>query len=1859
MAVDDPFFWDIDRLIEELLTAGRLPPALAGKLPGDVALQLRESGADGECLLVFEDVEGKANLVDFVVNQLALKKLPQRLNFQKIIRHLQNRSPGYLAWKQEWMTARAVREKSESDMDVESMKSGTRQSGMLLMAPATESATSEQASTTATGLSESGLDTMMTGSENHELAVDSQQTTALPVLVEKPPELALGLPPKPLEDVTATEGPPRKKKRLAPTNISAVPTHSISQPIATEGDRFEDPNLTVQAKEHKGKVENTDVGTVEQYLVNQASTGGYLGPCPLDPKEITRRPCTKMTSFEPTGFTFVRSKQMPPGRQIQINQTLKRYFLSSVEQQRAADSGDSDDDDVLPLFGESDDEVEIDSKTWREMEKDAREVQAYMDRQDAKRNTTLSQSDVERVVQQTIDDFDARWTEFKKPKLDHTANKFWNEARLSGARLHLVGRAIKTCENLERRLTKLKNGIYDLEWHTKTDIERQAANLEQTIFSRAENRWVINLLQSPLQPPRCVGPPSLRKPKKEEVMQLDEDEELLTSESSDLENFVVDDEQGDFSEHARLEQTSPVMEALQPSEGMDIDTDNVGTDDAGQATGTTNGCALLTSESDGELDVDGKPAFNKSDVGTPAAQICVFKTSVAPTDPVNRLLFPTSSESQSKRLEQDDLTTPAKQRTTEIIDLVTPSPPNSATLQSLPELRDHAELAEMGLERWDRDHEKDPERLIAAILSTWSGTKRDLIFEAVKKCASSHLWDEFILKRTLRSEQQPTASSTTKDAYLCALGHSLAQLFHAYVKCSPSQLGNKQLLARSRKRIRENEHKFAPFCEFVRKIAQFFPPTTEPTVDFDHLAASPSEGEAEQSTPGMLEEESSDDKPRGSARKKRRGRPQVQDFEAARMRLSAQNQTEEFEKRRLQLRATLASTSVPKDRERLIINMSKEADEGLILVSDNVAGRIKDHQVEGVRFMWDEIVASKTNRQGCLLAHTMGLGKTMQVITLLVAIAEAAADPDPAISKQIPQDLKQSKTLVLCPSGLVNNWVDEFLIWAPENLLGGLSKIDSTMDFDARAEMARTWGSAGGVLIMGYPIFRSLVRKCQASRRVLLNAPNIVVGDEAHNLKNPVSHIHRATSNFRTLSRIAMTGSPLTNDLMDYYAMINWVAPGFLSDIVEFRSSYANPISDGLHCDSDRSQKRLALKLLSVLKTTVAPKVHRRGIASLGSDMPVKREFIISVPLTPVQRTAYEAYIRHMNGNPNVRAQASTQTQIWSFVSILSTLLAHPLVFGEQLQERQRDQTKRAEQARLAGNDADGIEMPKAMIADILPLVSSARTNADYSLSNKVLILMGILDESKKVGDKVLIFSQSIRTLDFLQELFRRQKRFYFRLDGSTKPSARQAAVKDFNTEDKAEVYLISTRAGGVGLNIYGANRVVVFDFKFTPAEEQQAVGRSYRIGQTKPVFVYWLICGGTFESTIQNKSVFKMQLASRVVDKKNPIAWAKRLGAYFNVPEDPPQQDLSARLGQDAVLDSLLCNPEFKGIIRQIGSTDTFEEEDMAVLTADEEKEVIGLIEIAQKRLLGKPQSALLSRASHLNTGEAGQSNSAASDIQPASSSAPMAIVSGKQRAHAEETIKILVPEHMRSQRPLAIPSVVTPVPPPTIPNSGPVSRPPAAVSSADDFDDTEPANLPPCPAFDHRAVPGGPRARAAESLLPPLRLPGAVSGSRQSPPSQEVSHHAPSMPPSVSKPSESPMKPTTVAQSTIETWSMKLLQTLTSIWERTQTETKNTPHNITTSIIQRLDEAGKIGVPRMDLLQSLEKNARESQRFGEAMLVGLKSPAEICAMTVKNMADYAKELDSKSDEDFKSLRTGAINVGNSHLGNSSDQIN
>jgi hypothetical protein len=253
-----------------------------------------------------------------------------------------------------------------------------------------------------------------------------------------------------------------------------------------------------------------------------------------------------------------------------------------------------------------------------------------------------------------------------------------------------------------------------------------------------------------------------------------------------------------------------------------------------------------------------------------------------------------------------------------------------------------------------------------------------------------------------------------------------------------------------------------------------------------------------------------------------------------------------------------------------------------------------------------------------------------------------------------------------------------------------------------------------------------------------------------------------------------------------------------------------------------------------------------------------------------------------------------------------------------------------------------------ALIATVLTMTRGMDID-DPSLSSKMTLLTKILDQARASGDKVLIFTTSIPTLQYLQHVLVQQKRKVAVLDGSTSINKRQNNVKGFN-EGQKEVYVISTKAGGVGLNIQGANRVVLFDFKWNPMDEQQAIGRAYRIGQKKTVFVYRFVLAGTFEEDLHNKAVFKTQLASRVVDKKNPISWSKRGGQLIHDVNKTPKADLTPFLGKDEVLDCVI--KDYNDIVRSIMSTDAFEEEDhTAALTADELKETDQLVHMNRLR--------------------------------------------------------------------------------------------------------------------------------------------------------------------------------------------------------------------------------------------------------------------------------------------------------------------
>ncbi|KAM3500802.1 hypothetical protein MY10362_006098 [Beauveria mimosiformis] len=825
--------------------------------------------------------------------------------------------------------------------------------------------------------------------------------------------------------------------------------------------------------------------------------------------------------------------------------------------------------------------------------------------------------------------------------------------------------------------------------------------------------------------------------------------------------------------------------------------------------------------------------------------------------------------------------------------------------------------------------QNDRFRLAISMLWKMGFERREAVFQILAGSIISDIWLDLINKAHDRLDDN---SHGVIDA-----ASDLTRIYWSFVRCK--YLTEQKCLKFSQRdldKFEDSEKLFPPFCGFLADIQDAFPQRNQIAHlddDFDNEL-------------GELDELPDDAGSKSASTKKSKKKEIVLDKSGVELRERAARDMKEQEKRRNELRAAMRYTdtydSASARSPRFIINESKANDQGFIYIHPEISSRIKEHQIEGVRFLWNHIVRDSGERQGCLLAHTMGLGKTMQTITFLVALRESALSNDPTVRDQIPKDLRDWKVLVLCPAGLVENWKDEFLIWAPKHLMEAIFTVEAAHTPFQRVENAKEWVARGGVLIIGYNMFKSGFRKGDESTvtidRILVENATVVIADEAHSLKNPKAKITQVASDLKTSTRIALTGSPLANNVEEYYAMINWVAPNFLGPLQEFRDMYATPIHQGLYHDSTPSEKRKAIKLLQVLKTTAAPKVHRATMkSSLKDELPPKEEFVISVPPTEMQRKLYDLYMQATHNNGDKVEQAT----LFGVLNHLALICAHPAVYRKHVIELKTKGQIGKDVARF----------PMDTIPQIMNMTSDPGLDR-VKFSYKVELLNKILDQSSRMGDKVLVFSQSIPTLDYLAKLFEGQKRRFCRLDGSTQIAKRQDMVKRFN-KGSEEVYLISTNAGGVGLNIFGANRVVIFDFKYNPVSDQQAIGRAYRIGQTKPVFVYRFVVAGSFEDDLQNKAVFKMQLASRVVDQKNPVSWSKRMSNLLHLIQDVDATNSRFDFkGKDAILDHLLDHDQSRAIL-SIMSSDAFEEEDeTATLTAEERQEADSMVERHRLRM-------------------------------------------------------------------------------------------------------------------------------------------------------------------------------------------------------------------------------------------------------------------------------------------------------------------
>lgn len=1459
----DPFLWDEDRVVKELCTENPTWKVPLAKRPDPAALEasLRDLGVDGESLLTYEDDFS----FDELWNALGVKKLVHRQSLKHLICWLRKRSPRYSEWKAAQL-ADSQPQPSHEDNTGPPVKS--------------ESQPTPEANANAEPTPPAEWPNSCQGVLSPALSPSAGPDTLIP------PESV----PGPGQD--AVEGPPSKKRRIAPTAIAAAPTgNSAFAVIPTEADIFL-PTLPV--------------------VVESDDSSGFLGHGVLRRDLLTDSwRSNESLPVDPSEFSFVRQR-IPPGRRIQVSAAMKRFLRSDNLARLLEPKHDAvEDEGLLPRFGDSEDES-VDSETWDEYQEEKAERLAWEAREAAKKDRLLTKEEVTTAVASCIQDLERQWLTEKKPSLDLKAWRIWQDARRNPDRPALVESAKRELDRWTAQIARYSQHIANQPWSVKDNIQQKASgNLEVSVFGEKRQAWLIGILESPRQPTK---PSKLPRPTPRPVKPtLDDGEEELASEpDDDMDAFIeYDDVQplpflGDEME-MEMDSAPPTIQ-MEVEMEAEMNSDPPTTQPAAPATPSrespVDASLPTTSEMPGEPPVQPTPKAIK------------VEKAPAPVTPRR------TGAAASEVIEIDSSPSPVEH------------PDEIPGLDDLESLR---KIGEIGTRYWVET--KDVERLVVAILCSRTHDTITNMHTAIDKLKDGELWDEHLFPLKENPSSAPLGS----------VAFHLSRLFDAFVSNSATRVDMPTMRPLTYHRMCRQGDLFTSFCGLLRRVLPLFlgltPRQPSPTAVEEPPTADIRDPAEEH---GSSEEFSSDDAPDPSTKKRRR--PKRLDKDAANMRIDNLKLNEELARRSRQLREKMAlQGSVSSKQSRLIVNETKESDDdALIYINDHIGSRIKDHQIEGVRFMWNQVVVDSKVRQGCLLAHTMGLGKTMQVITLLVVIAESSASPDDSVRSQIPESLRESKTLILCPASLVDNWYEEIKMWAPNEVLGITRRMHSTLSPPERVPTIKNWALTGGVLIIGYTLFANLVRDNDDVAKLLHETPSFVVGDEAHALKNPNAQRTQAAASFKTTTRIAMTGSPLTKNVMDYYSMINWVAPNYLADIAEFRQRFSNPINEGLYADSDPHQKKRARKMLQVLKATVEPKVHRRDIEVLRNELPRKKEFILTLPLTKLQTRLYQTYIQQVM-DPS-RGMITGQTKAWSLVAQLSLVLAHPFIFKTVAEakkvKRDANNPRSSSTGEQTSEEADAVELPQDVLHELLATVA-VREIEDYALSWKIRALLRILDECRKVRDKVLVFSQSIPTLDYIESICKRQRVVYQRLDGRTPPPTRQDAVNRFNTAADSEVYLISTTAGGVGLNIHGANRVVIFDFKYTPTEEQQAIGRAYRIGQTKPVYVYWLTIGGTFEDTIHNNTVFKTQLASRVVDKKNPDPWSKRFFAeYFAMPREVDQEDLSGAKGQDQVLDGLLAS-DISQHIRKITSTETFEKEETYELTAEEKREVEDVVKL------------------------------------------------------------------------------------------------------------------------------------------------------------------------------------------------------------------------------------------------------------------------------------------------------------------------
>ncbi|NXT81239.1 ERCC6 protein, partial [Zapornia atra] len=486
------------------------------------------------------------------------------------------------------------------------------------------------------------------------------------------------------------------------------------------------------------------------------------------------------------------------------------------------------------------------------------------------------------------------------------------------------------------------------------------------------------------------------------------------------------------------------------------------------------------------------------------------------------------------------------------------------------------------------------------------------------------------------------------------------------------------------------------------------------------------------------------------------------------------------------------------------------------------------YQQTGVRWLWE----LHCQQAGGILGDEMGLGKTVQIIAFLAGLSYSKITNHGSNCRQVLLCRLYEglgPTLIVCPATVMHQWVKEFHTWWPPFRVAILHETGSSTK--KKVKLIREIASCHGILITSYSYMRLM------QDNILCYDWHYVILDEGHKIRNPCAAVTLACKQLRTSHRIILSGSPIQNNLKELWSLFDFVFPGKLGTLPVFMEQFSVPITLGGYSNASSVQVKTAYKCACVLRDTINPYLLRRMKADvkMSVSLPDKNEQVLFCRLTDEQRNIYQNFIN----SKEVSQILNGDMQVGIRLVALRKICNHPDFFSG---------------------------VPKILKGVPDDEMEEANKLGYWKRSGKMIVVESLLKIWHKQGHRVLFFTQSRQMLQILEVLVRNRNYSYLRMDGTTAIASRQSLITKYNEDKSIFIFLLTTRVGGIGVNLTGADRVIIYDPDWNPTTDTQARERAWRIGQKKQVTVYRLLTAGTIEEKIYHRQIFKQFLTDRVL---------------------------------------------------------------------------------------------------------------------------------------------------------------------------------------------------------------------------------------------------------------------------------------------------------------------------------------------------------------------------------------------------------